>query len=269
MRRYTILIMVFLLSTFQVAQGQCKVDNTFFQSGEKLYYDMYAKFGFVAPYAGELKLSVEDGNYKGKGDYKITFQTNTSGLANTIYPTHDTLYSYMTKDIVPIAYFKDALENGDYTEEELYYDYASDGRINLHTKRNKNGEFRFDEKLTSDTCIYDMVSVVYYARTIDFDAMKKNDKVSINFISGKKKSQLEIQYKGNKNVKGNDGKKYDCAELALNFTAGGTSGKTQEMMKVYVTRDKNRIPIEIITQLKKLGSIRGVIREYKGLKNTN
>ena len=268
MKKYLVIIALLFISISHT-YGQCKVENTFFKDGERLYYDMYFKLGFVTSFAGELKLSVEPGSYQGRGDHKMTFQTNTSDIANKIFPVHDTLYAYMTKDLLPIAYIKNALEGSDYTQEELTYNYDSKGKINIRTKRTRDGEFKFDEKLTSDTCIYDMVSVVYYARSLDFDSMKKNEKVSINFVSGKKKSQVDIEYKGTKKVKGNDGKRYDCAELILNFTAGGVSGKTKEMMKVYITTDKNRIPIEIVTQLKKLGSVRGVIKSYKGLRNAD
>lgn len=259
---------VLLALGWQVISAQCKVQNTFFQNGEKLTYDMYFKLGFLSTHAGKLELSVEEGSINGKGDHKITFQTNTSGMVDGVYAVHDTLYAYVTKDIVPVAYFKNAMESSDYTQEELYYDYKkSDGHIDIHTKRHKNGEFRFDEKLTSDTCIYDMVSVVYYARTLDFDSMKKNDKVAINFISGLKKSHVDIEYKGTKKVKANDGSKYECVELVLNFTAGGGSSRSKEMMKVYVTNDANRIPIEINTNLKKVGAIRGLLKEKEGLRN--
>ena len=270
MKRRIMILATLLFATLQVVVGQCKVENTFFKNGEELTYDMYFKLGFASTKAGKLTLSVSEGSIKGKGHHKMKFQTNTSGIANGIYSVHDTLYAYTTKDIVPVAYIKNALESGDFTQEELYYSYAADGKVDIHTKRNKNGEFRFDDKLSTDGCIYDMVSVVYYARTLDFENMKKGDKTSINFISGRAISAVEIQYGGTKRVKANDGQKYDTVELVLNFTAGGGETKGKEMMKVYISNDKNRIPIEINTNLKKMGAaVRGVIKSYKGLKNVD
>ncbi len=265
MKRKMMVLATLLFAALQVASAQCKIENTFFKNGEVLTYDMYFKLGFTSTKAGKLSLSVEKGSYEGKGDHKMIFQSNTSGIANSLYAVHDTLYAYTTKDIVPMVYIKDAFEGSDYTEEELYYTYKSDGKVDVQTKRKKNGDFRFDEVQTADGCIYDIVSVVYYARTLDFMNMKKGDKTNINFISGRVMSNIEIEYNGTKRVKGNDGKRYDTSELSLKFVAGNE--KDKEMMKVFITNDKNRVPIEIHTNLKKMGSIKAVIKTQKNLRN--
>lgn len=267
MKKKLMMLTTLLFVALQVVMGQCKIENTFFEEGEVLTYDMYFKLGFTTTRAGKLSLSVEKGNHKGRGDYKMTFQTNTSGIANSIYAVHDTLYAYTNKQIVPQVYIKNAFEGSDYTQEELYYTYKGDGKVDVRTKRSKNGEFRFDEVQISDACIYDIVSVVYYARTLDFQNMKKGDTKLIKFISGKVMSDIEIEYNGNKRVKGNDGKRYDTSELSLKFMARGDSDKSKEMMKVYITNDKNRLPIELHTQLKKMGSIKAVIKSQKGVRN--
>lgn len=259
MEKKIMVLATLLFSVFQVAVAQCKIDNSYFKEGEQLTYDMYFKYG-ISTKAGVLSLTVEQGNFKEKGDYKIKFQSNTSGLADKLYAVHDTLYSYLTKDIVPQVYIKNAKEGGAYTQEEMYYTYKSDGKVDVRTKRTRHGDFKFDEVLTSDGCIYDMVSVVYYARGLDFASMKKGDKTSINFISGRKISTIDVIYSGKKQVKGNDGKKYDTSELKLIFAAGDAESRGKEMMKVYVTNDKDRIPIEIQTSLKKMGAIHAVIK---------
>lgn len=267
MKKKIFTLALLLISVFTMTWGQCKIENTFFKEGETLIYDMYFKLGFTSTNAGKLKLTVSKEQYQNEECYKMTFQTNTSGLVNSIFAINDTLYAYMSKDLQPVAYMKRAMEGGDYTKEDLSYTYKDDGKIDIRTIRHKNGEFRFDEVLTSEKCIYDLVSVVYYARTIDFSKMNKGDEVTVNFISGKKMSNALIEYKGEKNVKGNDGKRYDCIDLELKFTAGGGSAKSKEMMKVAITNDKNRVPIQIESKLKKIGSVKGTIKSYSGLKN--
>lgn len=247
--------------------GQCRVENTFFREGEVLTYDMYFKLGFTSTKAGELTLSVSNDKIEDKGHYKMTYQVNTSGIVNSIFALHDTLYAYTSKELVPIAYIKNASEGGDYTQERIFYSYPGNGKVDLRAKRHKNGEFKFDENLTTDQCIYDLVSVVYYARTFDFDSKKKGDVSSIGFISGKNISSADIEFKGKKKIKGNDKKHYECYELVLNFMAGGGDAKAKEMMKVYISADANRIPIQIDSNLKKVGSVKGVIKATKGLRN--
>lgn len=270
MKRKVLILGALLLVSLQMVVGQCKINNTFFKNGEVLTYDMYFKLGFVSSKAGTLSLSVSEGTMNGKGAHKLVFQTNTSGVANGIYAVHDTLTSYITKDIVPVAYVKNALEGGDFTQEKLFYNYHADGSVKIQAKRHKNGEFRFDENVDAKGCIYDLVSIIYYARTLDYSKMNKGESTTINFISGQKLSTAEIEYKGTKRIKANDGNKYDTIELILNFTAGGGDNKGKEMMKVCITDDNNRIPVEINSSLKKMGAaVRGVLKSYKGLKNVN
>lgn len=266
MNRFLILS-ILLLTMHPYVLGQCKLDNTFFKAGETLVYDMNFKLGLINARAGTLSLSVSNDKINGKDCYKMVFQTNTSGVANSIFTVQDTLISYVTKDLVPLAYVKNALEGDSFTQERLTYTYGSDGKVNIHTKRHKNGEFRFDENVQSDRCIYDLVSVIYYARTIDFSGKKKGDKVTIGFISGKKLSTADIELKGSKKVKGHDKKEYDCYELELNFIAGGGSAKSEGMMKVLLSKDANRIPIQIESSLKKVGSVKGMLKSSSGLRN--
>lgn len=267
MRHRILIVAALLFASLQMVQAQCKITNTFFQNGEELIYDMYFKIGFTSAKAGKLSLSVSEGSHKGKGAHKMVFQSNTSGLANGIYAVHDTLTSYMTKDLVPMAYVKNAMEGGDFTQEELLYNYAQGGKVKIQAKRHKNGEFRFDQNVDAEGCIYDLVSIIYYARTLDFSKMKAGDVATINFISGQKLSSAEIEYVGTKRVKANNGTKYDTLELSLNFSTS-QDDKGKEAMRVFITNDKNRIPIEINSKLKKMGaSVRGVLKSYTGLKN--
>lgn len=261
---YTFFVALFVITNS--VYSQCKVENTYFKEGEFLQYDMYAKVGFTTVRAGEIMLSVNKNDTEYPGDYKIEFQTITTGIVNTFYPIIDTLYSYMTKDVVPMVYIKHASEGGDYTNEVLNYTYQPDGKINLHVIRHKNGDFKFDENIVSDSCTYDLVSIVYYARTLDYDSLKPKDQIATKFISGKKLDELDLIYIGKSAIKANDGKKYNCIQLQINFTARGAA-KSKEMMKVYLTDDLNRIPIQIETKLNNIGTAKGVLSSAKGLAN--
>lgn len=267
MNNKILLLSLLFLTVYGSLLGQCKIENTFFKEGETLVYDMNFKLGLINTRAGTLFLEVKKEKIDGQDCYKMIFQTNTSGVANSIFMVRDTLMSYMNKDLVPVAYIKNALEGDSYTQERLKYSYPGDGKVSIHTKRNKNGEFRFDETVTSEQCLYDLVSVIYYARTIDFSKKNKGDKVTIGFISGKEISTADIVLKGTKKVKANDKKEYDCHELELHFIAGGGSAKSKGQMKVLISKDANRIPVQIESSLKKVGSVRGNLSSATGLRN--
>lgn len=257
--KYLVVILLTVLG-IQV-NAQCKIDNNFFQAGEELTYDMYFKYGLIDTKAGKSSFTVSEEKYNGKDALKLTLIGNTKGFAGKLFSLSDTLSSHMTKELIPLAYNKYAHESGDYTIEKATYSYK-DNKVLVKTNRVRNDVLRFDEELTSETCLYDMVSIVYYARTLDFSTMMKGDKVTVSTLSGKKIVKMDIEDSGMETIKANDGKKYDCIKLTLTINTDAFEDK-KEAMKVYITNDANRIPIRIDSKLK-LGSTRAMLKSMKG-----
>ena len=265
-----LMILTTLLLALSTIEGnaQCKVTNNYFQAGEELTYDLYVKFAITVK-AGTSSLKTVSTKYNGKDAYKMSLIANSSGLANSIYSLDDTLSTYTTKDLTPLAFQKLAHEKGDFTNENMTYTYGSGGNVTVKTKRVKNGELKFDETINASSCVYDMVSVVFYARTLDYSSMKKGDEKRVDFVSGKKKSYMIIEHQGIENIKANDGKTYSCIKLVLSLSANVNKNAFEdrtEAMKVYITNDNNRIPVRLDSKLKR-GSTRAMLKGYKGTKH--
>jgi hypothetical protein len=113
--------------------------------------------------------------------------------------------------------------------------------------------------------MYDMLSILYYVRTLDFDHIKKGDTHSVSFLSGRKKVNMDIEHHGYEKVSANDGRRYDCIELILLINDEAFKDKN-EAMKVYITRDANHIPVRIDSKLK-VGSTRVILKSYRGQRN--
>jgi len=246
------------------AKAQCEVDNQYFKAGEELNYDLYFKYGILYTKAGNSSLRVTDNTYNGKDAYKMTLTAKSSGMVKAFFSLSDTLSSYMTKRLTPLAYTKDAHENGDYTTERATYDYSS-GKTSLRNVNIRNGNLRYDTTLVSDHCMYDMLSILYYARTLDYETMKKGDKKTVSFFSGRKKVDMDIQHHGIETVSANDGRDYNCIKLVLVMNERAFEDKN-EAMKVFITNDRNRVPVRIDSKLK-VGSTRVILKDYKGLRN--
>ncbi|SBW01450.1 conserved exported hypothetical protein [uncultured Dysgonomonas sp.] len=258
-------IIIMLSALFGLdANAQCKLNNTFFQAGEDLSYDLYFKYGIIYTKAGTSSLKTISEKYNGTDAYKMTLMAQSTGTVRKVFALNDTLSCYTTKDLVPLAYVKDAFEGKDYTKEEVRYTYAGNNVI-IRAKRHKNGSFRFDETLTSSSCIYDMMSVVFYARTLDFSSMRKGQTTKTDFISGKKKVNMIIEYDGIETVEANDKNKYSCIKLVLSIMDDAFSDK-KEAMKVYITNDNNRMPVRLDSKLN-IGSTRAILKSYKGNKH--
>lgn len=259
-------LFILLLITVNVttSNAQCEIDNKYFQAGENLEYDLYIKLGFASTKGGFARLKTQSVNYAGTDAYKMSLISESQGLARKVFSLSDTLTSYTTRNIVPLAYQKDAHEGGDYTKENLTYKYPGNGSVDIRSIRYVNGNFKFDETIKAPGCTYDLVSILFYCRTLSFSNMVNGNETIVNFISGKKRGSMKIHYDGKETVKANDGNKYNCIKLTL-YIADEAFNNGKEAMKVYITDDNNRMPIKLETKLK-VGSTRAVLKRYSGNK---
>lgn len=265
MNKYAYILIATLLffGITSKSQAQCTIENNYFQAGEQMTYDLYIKFAATIK-GGYASLSTQSVQYDGKDAYKMSLVSESQGFARKMFALNDTLACYMSKDLQPLAYTKDAHEGDDHTIEKLTYSYSGDD-VKIRTVRHKNGTFRFDETLDFSGCTYDLMSILFYARTLDYPNMKSGSQTTVNFVTGKSKVSMRIAYNGKEVVKANDGKKYNCMKLTL-YIQDEAFDNGKEAMKVYITDDNNRMPVRLETKLK-VGSTRVVLKSYKGNKH--
>lgn len=258
------LLLLIAVGTTANAQSQCEVKNNYFKAGENLTYNLYYKYGLLYIKAGSSTLSVVDENYQGTPVYKATLTANLTGMAKSIHALSDTLQSYLTPSLVPLAYSKDDHQSEKYYTERATFTYK-DGKVIARNISTGNGKLRYDTTHVANRCTYDMVSIIYYARTLNYSNMKKGDKTTVSGLVGRRLKTMEVIYQGIETVKANDDREYYCIKLSLMMDDDAFSNK-EEAMKIYLTNDANRIPIRIDSKLK-VGSTRVILKEYKGLKN--
>lgn len=264
-KKSILLLLLLLLLPFVGLKAQCEIKNTSFQAGEVLLYDMYYKYGILYTKAGTSSLSVKNSTYKGKDVYRATLIGRSSGIAKSIISVSDTIHAYMTKKLVPLAYTKDAHEGKDHTVERATYTYRPDGKVSVRNINKRNDRLRYDTLHVANGCMYDVLSILYYARTLNYDKMKKGDKTTISFFAGRRKVTMDIEHHGIENMTANDGREYNCIKLVMMMNADAFADK-DEAMRVFITNDQNRIPIRIDSKLK-IGSTRVILKEYRGQRN--
>ena len=256
------IVIVLLLSIFSYSiKGQTKIVNKAFNAGENLTYDLYFKYGIINVKAGKATLNTESTTYDYKDAYKLTLNATTGGLIRNMYNIEDTLTSYMDKDLIPLLFTKGADEGKDYTRERQIYKY-NNGTTSIRAIRYRNGELSFDENITTKRCTYDMMSILAFSRTLDYSKMKRGDNTQVQFITGKRLVNMYIRYLGTSNMKVNNGKSYEAIELSLMILDKAFADQ-EEAMRVWITDDENRIPLQIDSKLK-IGSTRAILKDFSG-----
>ena len=260
---YVIIALLFSVISFSL-QGQTKLKNNAFEAGEKLTYDLYYKYGIINMKGGKATLNTEATTYNNKDAYKMSLHASTGGFVGSIFTVDDTLTSYMDKNLVPLLFIKGASEGKDYTRERQIYTYEN-GKTSIRAIRHINGNFKFDETVSTSRCTYDMMSILAFARTLDYSNMQRGANTQVQFVTGKRLVDMHIRYMGTTNMKVNNGKTYEAVELSLMILDKAFVDQ-EEAMRVWITNDENKLPLQIYTKLK-IGEMRSILKDFSGNKH--
>ncbi len=259
----TVIALLISILSFTLS-GQTALKNNAFEAGEKLTYDLYYKYGILNMKGGIATLNTEATSYKGDDAYKMTLHASTGGLIGSLFTVDDTLTSYMDKNLIPQLFIKGASEGKDYTRERQIYSYQNN-YTSIRAIRHRNGKFIFDENIITERCTYDMMSILAFARTLNYSNMQKGDNTQVQFITGKRLVNMYIRYMGTSNLKVNNGKTYEAVELSLMILDKAFVDQ-EEAMRVWITNDENKLPLQIHTNLK-IGEMRSVLKDFSGNKH--
>ncbi len=252
-----------LFSGTYVEKGKdCKVVNSAFQSNELLYYKVFYNWGVIWVEAGEAAFTCKLTNYKEKPAYYFTGTGRTFDKYSWIYKVRDKYESYAdTANLKPYRFIRDVKEGGSETYEDCLFSFKKGMAYSvLKTKKS----IKIDSaKLSS--CSIDVMTAIYYARCLDYSTCKPNDTIPFDLFLENKNYPIYIRYLG-KEVKEISGLgKFNCIKFKP-LLIEGTIFKGGEDMTVWVTDDKNKIPVYVETPIL-VGKIKVRLAGYSGLRN--
>ncbi|MBQ0047787.1 MAG: DUF3108 domain-containing protein [Prevotellaceae bacterium] len=266
MKRFYLIFLLFCTANIYLGSccfAQCPSENKAFQAGETLTYDLYFNWQFVWVKCGAAHYTFRSQNYQGKPALRNDLLFTSNKRCDAVFTMRDTLISYISPKLVPLYFRKGSLEGKNYTVDEVWYSYPN-GKS--HVKQhylNRHGEWS-EHKYESDDCNYDMLSILSLARSFDPKNYYVGQKINFPMTTGKKVEQQTLIYKGKKNWKANDKKTYRCLVFSLLDYEEGT--KDKELLRFYITDDKNHLPVRIDFFLK-FGSAKAFFVKGEGLKN--
>ena len=194
--KFILFLLVLSCLSFRAgSDGFCSIRNTAFKPGEvitmKVYYSaMGAYIG-----AGEAIFTTTMERFNGKPVYHCVGEGKSYPFFDNFFKVRDRYESYIdTFNLVPVKFLRNVDEGGYITYDNVTFNQGSGTAVS------SNGVF----KITS--CIQDVVSAVYYARNIDFDKYKVNDKISFDMFLDDEVYNFYIRYMGKEKIKTRYGK---------------------------------------------------------------
>jgi len=236
-----LLIIVALLSLY----------GTSFSKGfqnEKLHYVITYKWGLIHKDAGEATLSLTNHGSK----YSMMLSARTKPWADKIYHVRDTLLgSIRVSDFRPLNYTKIAHEDGKYSKDIINYSFSGEHAVGKcqRIKINKKGERSTSSRtLTGSGAVFDMLSVFYYLRTIDYASLTKGRPIKATVFSGKKAETLTIKFVGKEKIKLRNKTTREAYHIRFNFTTNGRK-KSSEDIETWISTDSAHIPLYLVGTL--------------------
>ncbi len=225
-----------------------------YEPGEELMYSL--KYGFIK--GGEAKLVVRDTTLFGDKVHHVIAMGKTVGVADAIYKVRDQYESFINPHTgLPVKSIRDIREGSYRNYNEVIFEHQHADSAKVHSQ--KSGEHWVPEN------IHDILSAFYYSRIHKFnDDLKKGDVIELMTYFSDELFPLRIRYKGTEVIDTPLGK-LECYVFSP-VTEVGRAFKTEDDMQVWISRDKNRLPVRIRFQLR-VGAFTCNLEQFRGLKN--
>lgn len=240
---YRCLLLLFMsMLVFQVSAVDIK-QKPAYKSGETLECVFYFNWKFVWVKAGGAQLIIRDTVYNNQKAQYMSLLSSTNEKADAFFRMRDTLTTiYLPgKEVRPLYYRKSSEQGKRSYLNEVWYSYLPSGKVAVqqhYARTGRNPVFRTD---TCDAGVFDMMSMLAYARNFDFSTIKPGQRLSYPIATGRRVEEQRLIYRGKKSVKANDGLSYRCLEISL--VQLDEKGKEKTVVNFFVTDDENHLPI--------------------------
>ncbi len=245
-----------LFSTFiSIAQSShfCGIKNQSTRSGEELTYKVYYTLAGAYIGAGEAVFSNKLETLQNKPVWHVTGAGKTYKSYDWFYKVRDVYESYIdTSTMLPKKFVRDVHEANNRIYNSVLFQHEQKNAVST------NGVFKIPD------CVQDVLSAIYYARNIDFNLYKPGDKIPLSLFLDDAVYPTYIRYLGKEKLTTKYGT-YNTIKFRPNLLEG-TLFKGGEKMEVWVTDDKNHLPVFIITPIL-VGSIKVYLIGSKNLRN--
>lgn len=235
--------------------------------GEKLKYNIYFHMGFIWATAGYGELTFTKDTRHGQPRLHGQLAAKSLSIVEHIMKVRDTLDCWFNTEMVPTEFRKgthegsyNAVAHNVYTPTWLKTDAdknpgnVDSTNVTIKRWRKKGSDPAKNENHTfsNDGVAYDMLSVFYTVRSLDYAKMKKGTKKQFVCYDGIKKQIIKLEYLGQQKCELRNEKKYDSYLIHLTFDTKGQEGTP---LKVWLSKTADHHPIKAVIGLKRIGSV--------------
>ena len=259
-RLYKILISIgflMLSHSFAMAQSMRYVENTAFDRGEKLTFRVYYQSFITGKVtAGEAKMEVKKKpvTKNNRSTFHIVGTGQSKGAFNFFFKVNDRFETFIDEQaLIPWYFIRRTREGGFKKDDEVTFMQQRGVAVSRNAIKN----------IPNNT--QDILSVFYYARTLDITGMQPDESFPLAFFLDDSLYVSKIVYLGKEQIKTELGT-FNCLKFKPMVIKGDVFSEPYPM-ELWITDDKNRLPV-MVSSAVIVGSVRMELVDYEGLKNT-
>jgi hypothetical protein len=236
----------------------CKLTNSSFKAGEILTYKIYYNWGLLWMPAGNVTFTVKE-----KGDqYILKAVGKTYKTYNWFYEVEDYFYSHVDKvNLLPSFAKRDIDEGGFKIMNEINFD-QTEGKASSYLKVNKKEPQTIKKEF--ETCMMDILSLVYKLRNLDTKYLKLKDKVVFSMMLDDEIYDLNFEYLGKDPLKKVNGlgvfKTFRISPTVIK----GRVFNQDERMTLWISDDNAKVPLFIESPLA-VGTVKVILQKHENL----
>lgn len=245
-----------ILVIFSFFMSQAQNFESCFQENEFISF----KIKYLSFNTSTASLSIKKEDLNGKPVFHIKGEGRSSKFLGFFFKIEDYYETYIdTETFLPYRFVRNISEGG-YTKD-IIIDFDQNANTAVVNDRKHNTKKTFDTKPK----IHDMISSFYFLRNvIDTSKLKKGDEESLSMFFDNENFNFKLRFLGKETIKTDFGKK-QCLVFRPLVMADRVF-KEEESLKVWISDDKNKIPVKIEADLA-VGSLTASLSKYSGLKH--
>jgi len=233
-------------------EGSCGNKNTAFKATEEVGMKIfYSTLGMYIP-AGEASFKTTLDRINGKPVYHFIGEGKTYSTFDNFFKVRDKYESYVdTSTLLPYKFVRNVYEGGYKKYDNVTFNQTTKTAVSVA------GVFNVPD------CIQDVVSAVYYARNINYDQYKVDDKIMFDMFLDDEVYHLYIRYLGKEKIKTRYGK-FNAIKIKP-LLIKGTIFEGGEKMNAWFSDDPNHLLLRVESPIA-VGTIKVDMMSYKNLR---
>ena len=227
-----IIILIFFFSNLCFGQ-----DQSAYKSGEWLNFKL-SYSGWIK--AGKASLEIKEDKLTEL--YHVKAIGKTTGPIKWFFKVEDYYQSYFSSETgLPKKFIRKINEGGYTKDKEILFNHQANLATVKDFKKNTEKSYEIGDD------IQDMLSALYYLRNQDFSHLSPNDEIELKLFFDEETYVFKLLYLGNEVLKTKFGNVNSL--IFKPMVQSGRVFKEKESVTIWVSADKNKIPLRIKASL--------------------